>query len=644
MSNLHKIPLKLKVGILFAFILVSSVASFFVNQKGFDSLTRSYERLNSVNHAVVSRLSNVNNILLQLRRNEKDFLLRDDQKYVKKHSDEFKGIEEQIAALKKIDPANKGQYDEILKDAQGYQEGFKKIVALKNTEGNSKEGIRGEMRSIAHTLEQTIKKNNLPTELYVTLLNFRRREKDFLLRRDPKYYGKLETDIKAFNQIMENSPKAKAFTEQLSNSVSQYKGQFKLLVENTASVEATLQDFRTNIRDVMSVSNELTSSSKANLKEVVAQVKAETETISLITLAVGALQGAIVFLTAWILFGMIKKLIESSETLTQIVNSFQQITGKVQSTATSLSSLTTQQASAIQETASSITEINSMVERTTQNTLSSKELSETNAREANVGRETINNVITSMESISESTGMMTDSIEKNSKELQGVVDIINTINEKTKIINDIVFQTKLLSFNASVEAARAGEHGKGFSVVAEEISNLADVSGGSAKEITEILEESVNKVQSLVDNNRTELNQILGINRERVNQGRVAATECDEVLSKMLVNINNITTQVTDISQASIEQSNGVKEISQAINELSAANQEIASMSSKTDMLSQTIYGESQSISRVVIDVQKIVFGKALEQEETIHPANKQTAQSPDSPQEDEWESLDQAS
>jgi methyl-accepting chemotaxis protein len=58
---------------------------------------------------------------------------------------------------------------------------------------------------------------------------------------------------------------------------------------------------------------------------------------------------------------------------------------------------------------------------------------------------------------------------QNYDEIAGISKVIATIEERTKVINDIVFQTKLLSFNASVEAARAGEHGKGFAVVAEEV-------------------------------------------------------------------------------------------------------------------------------------------------------------------------------
>jgi methyl-accepting chemotaxis protein len=88
-----------------------------------------------------------------------------------------------------------------------------------------------------------------------------------------------------------------------------------------------------------------------------------------------------------------------------------------------------------------------------------------------------------------------EEINASNEELRIIINIISDISEKTKVINDIVFQTRLLSFNASVEAARAGEHGKGFAVVAEEIGKLASVSGNSAKEINDILGHATTQVE-----------------------------------------------------------------------------------------------------------------------------------------------------
>jgi hypothetical protein len=90
--------------------------------------------------------------------------------------------------------------------------------------------------------------------------------------------------------------------------------------------------------------------------------------------------------------------------------------------------------------------------------------------------------------IQETNKKLVDDVLEGNRKISEIVELVKEIGNKTKVINDIVFQTKLLSFNASVEAARAGEHGKGFAVVAEEVGNLASMSGQASKEISALLE------------------------------------------------------------------------------------------------------------------------------------------------------------
>ena len=94
------------------------------------------------------------------------------------------------------------------------------------------------------------------------------------------------------------------------------------------------------------------------------------------------------------------------------------------------------------------------------------------------------------------------SISESTEDLDSINNSIRGIQEKTQVINDIVFQTQLLSFNASIEAAKAGVHGKGFSVVAEEVGKLAVLSGTAASEISEILKESSKTISTTIENNR----------------------------------------------------------------------------------------------------------------------------------------------
>src|SRR5690606_1064272 len=98
------------------------------------------------------------------------------------------------------------------------------------------------------------------------------------------------------------------------------------------------------------------------------------------------------------------------------------------------------------------------------------------------GVEQINSLGSAFDEIKDGSHEMVEQMNENARQIDEIGALIRRIEEKTSMINDIVFQTKLLAFNASVEAARAGEAGKGFAVVAEEVGSLAAKSGASAKE------------------------------------------------------------------------------------------------------------------------------------------------------------------
>ncbi len=158
--------------------------------------------------------------------------------------------------------------------------------------------------------------------------------------------------------------------------------------------------------------------------------------------------------------------------------------------------------------------------------------------------------------------------ERSSEQLKAVVDTVHRISEKTGIINDIVFQTKLLSFNASVEAARAGEHGKGFAVVAEEIGGLATTSGGAAVEITKIVEESREQLTTAVDsisgglvNFQTNIDDAYGL-WDKVSQA------LNSSFSKVEGNSIKQEENLEAISIQADQQSKEIMELSEALHEI----------------------------------------------------------------------------
>lgn len=161
-----------------------------------------------------------------------------------------------------------------------------------------------------------------------------------------------------------------------------------------------------------------------------------------------------------------------------------------------------------------------------------------------------------------------------STQLQSVVESVNIISDKTNIITDIVFQTKLLSFNASVEAARAGEHGKGFAVVAEEIGNLASNSGSASEDINGIVDKSKEQLNSSVTSITDSLNSF----QSQISEAFNTWSEINNTLKGSFSSVEKSSQQqesfLSEISTAADEQSNGVTELTGSLNNIKSSSHE----------------------------------------------------------------------
>ncbi len=200
-----------------------------------------------------------------------------------------------------------------------------------------------------------------------------------------------------------------------------------------------------------------------------------------------------------------------------------------------LSSRTEEQASALQETASSMEELTGTVKQNADNARQASSLAANASEIANKGSAVVGQVVGTMGDINQSSAK--------------IADIIS-------IIEGIAFQTNILALNAAVEAARAGEEGRGFAVVAGEVRSLAQRSSAAAKEIKELIDTSVERVQS----------------------GSALVDEAGRTMTEIIGAVQRVTDIMGEIAAASEEQSSGIDQVARAVTQMDEVTQQNAAL------------------------------------------------------------------
>lgn len=274
-----------------------------------------------------------------------------------------------------------------------------------------------------------------------------------------------------------------------------------------------------------------------------------------------------------------------------------------------------EQAASLEQTASAMVEIKSMVERNTESANDSSVASQEGRNLAHRGKERMREMQTSMREILEASESIVNGTVKNNQKFDEIVQVINEIAAKTVVINDIVFQTKLLSFNASVEAARAGEAGKGFAVVAAEVGALAQKSGVASKEIEVLLEESKNKVQTIVKESQSEISSIVNVAKEKIEHGSMITAECERALNEIVESTETVSNKVHAIAKASIEQSRGIEEVNIALTQLDQVTQVNTQASEESASASEQLSMQASELHSIVTTLVEVVKGNEATRE-----------------------------
>lgn len=206
-----------------------------------------------------------------------------------------------------------------------------------------------------------------------------------------------------------------------------------------------------------------------------------------------------------------------------------------------------------------------------------------------------------MEKVVEAVNELEQSVKSGLGEISTIAETMLKIQEKAKVINEIVFQTKLLSFNASVEAARAGEYGKGFSVVAEEMGKLASLSGNASKEIEQIIVFGINKTREQIGSVSKKMNEATEKTNASILQVNAKRSEVTALYSNLNTGAQKTNEKAQQISTATREQDLGVKDINSVLAILETSSTELENM--------------AQSNHRASIHLSEVVNGLMTELE-----------------------------
>jgi len=239
---------------------------------------------------------------------------------------------------------------------------------------------------------------------------------------------------------------------------------------------------------------------------------------------------------------------------------------------------TIQQGAAIQQSASALSEVSSMIMQTGGNAKLSKDTAFGAKAKAAEGEQIMERMTQAMGSIS-----------KANTQLQEIAKVIDDITSKTTVINDIVFKTQLLSFNASIEAARAGQHGRGFAVVAEEVGNLAELSGQAANDIEMLLNDSQRRVR-----------ETLELIQNRVVDGNRVSGQALQTFNEIAKNIEEINGQVRAISDATQQQEIGVQQTTAAMKEMDASSRTTTASAAQVQNTAEQLRSQSQDLAKVL--------------------------------------------
>lgn len=573
----------LSIVVLIGFSTFGAIVFFSINRIG---------KCNELN----LKLSLIEKEMLQLRRNEKDFIAREqsnDSFFNDRNSSYVTDFDSNLAVINTVllelqnnayfkDSVNMGLLQEVKEDFVVYNQSFKKIVDGIHDKGFKNFGIMGEMRDAIHDVEKLL--NKYPNDYYalkVHVLLLRRHEKDFIIRLETDYYTKFLSEI----EICKAAVKISSLPEKelLYKNLKVYQEKFEKLVEINKLIgltpkEGLMGEMRSSVQKVE-------PSTQLLAENLAIQLKKDKAAILTTLIIVGFAFLAIITIITTFIGTSVSKSIEIANKAIDVISKGNLRTDAEVNSQDEIGEMLLNLNKMLKELRESIGTVILGSEYINQASLAlsdaSQDLNVQAARQSEFAEEAaqaMNQIITLVDqndskakkaaSISK---IMYESVTKGKETVENTESAMNQINEKIYVIKEIAGQTNLLALNAAVEAANAGTHGKGFSVIASEVRKLAEHTRKAAEEIDELVKHSV-----------------------------LISQEASEQLSAIVPEVKQTALLIEEIEKGSLEQTEKSSLVNRVIKQINSATQSTSATSEETAASAEELSGQAGTLLEAV--------------------------------------------
>lgn len=596
-----KLTIKQKLYVIVSLVILGLLGLYLENAANQTKVTNLVE--------IKSELKDLQIAMLQLRRSEKDFLLRKNVKYQQTFSNTFKHALQLINGLEQrlVTTDFTGTKLLVIKNGlQNYQQIFEQLIAASTAQGlDRSSGFYGKLRNATHSLEENITAVN-DYESHTYLLTLRRHEKDFILRNEEKYLGRLLDTADKLKIRLSTSDSQNL----LSTYISEFKKYFEIsntigLDENSGirgSMRAAVNNVESELKQEITLLNSYISE---NIEQSHSQHLAVTLIVSLL-IAVAVMIVAQQIIAPLNSFSKRISEIRKGNDLTQrteerhdeigtiskefniFMAHFQTLIVSINQTVDALSVSSSVVSKSVAKTtegivnqshesdmvATAVTEMGIVAGEIANNARLTKEKTDEASVKALEGKEKLDGTVVNINELSAQLINAGEEIVQLQEKSNGITSVL-------EVIKGIADQTNLLALNAAIEAARAGEQGRGFAVVADEVRTLAIRTQDSTAEITNI----INELQVTT----SEIVNTVGICKAQGLNSVTQAQETEEVLNEIITDVNAIAEMTVLVATAVEQQSIVVKEVDENIIRIRDIGEQVASDSQENSIASDDV-------------------------------------------------------